>query len=422
MYMIGLINPSSKLKNYQGLSKLSAIMPPHWLAVRASYHRAQGREVKVVDCAIDDLNPESFADCRAIEIMPAGVEPSAFIHEQAGLESVITAVEPLGKPIEVITSLDFDPLQYPPAWDLFDLNEYYCHNWHGWGRPARNPYGTLATSISCPHKCGFCTISKYYKSKYKQQPMHVVEHDLQGLYTRGVRNIKMMDELFITTEKRIFEFCNMIIEGDFRDLNIYGYARIDGLLRLAHLNGWRKSFSDMKEAGINWICIGIESGNREIRKKYGKGDATNEEIIELVGIMQRAGINVLGNFMFGFPEDTEDTMQETTDLALMLNCEYSNLYCMVPYPGTAMEAYAKEQAWKLPGTYSGYAQYSYDFQPLPTHSLAAKEVLMHRDMSWTECHANYDYLKMMKLKFGLNVLNDIFDMTKHTLKRKLFDE
>lgn len=422
MDTIGLINPSSKQRNYQNLSSLSAVMPPHWLAVRATYHKAFGRDVKVVDCAVEEFDPGVFAHCRAIEIMPSGVHPHAFIHEQAGVESVMEQLEPLGKPIEVITKLTFDALQYPPDWTLFDLHHYTTHNWHAWGMPSRTPYGTLTTSISCPNNCKFCNIDNYYNSGYKRQPMEKVETDLLALYGRGVRNIKMMDELFVTTEQRMYEFCAMIQRNKFHDLNIWGYARLDGLLRLKNINGWMRTFSDMKTAGINWICIGIESGNRDIRKQYGKGDATNMEITKLIGCMQRAGLSILGNFMFGFPEDDATTMHETFNFAVELNCEYSNFYCMVPYPGTGMETYAKAQGWEFPPNYSAYSQYAYDFQPLPTHHVNASTVLKSRDMYWLQYHKSNHYLSAMETKFGSSIRTEIESMTEHTLKRKLFNE
>lgn len=395
MAKIGLISPSSKKRNYQGLAPLSAIMPPHWMAVRASYHRAQGNEVVVCDCAVEELNREKFADCRVIEIMPSGVHPHAFIHEQ---------------------------VQYPPAWDLFDLNRYYAHNWQTWGRRSRHPYGTLATSVSCPNSCAFCNIDNYYNSGYRRQSTERAKADLEVLYDLGVRNIKMMDELFVTSEKRMFDFCNLVVGRRFKNLNIWGYARLDGLLRLAHINNWRRCFSEMKKAGINWICIGIESGNQAIRQKMGKGKASNKEIVELIQIVKDADIAVLGNFMFGFPMDDMNTMKQTLDLAIELKCEYSNFYCMVPYPDTGIEVYAKKQGWKFPPSPSAYSQYAYDFQPLPTHNLTAAEVLEFRDRMWQEYHTNSSYLRMIEEKFGPEVREEIEDITKIELKRKLLEE
>ena len=412
MAKIGLVNPSSKRKNYQGLAPLSAVMPPHWLAVRASYLRSQGDTVIVHDCAISELKPERFATRDRIEIMPSGVHPHAFIHEQAGVESATELLSPLEIPIEVVMKLDFNPSPYSPAWDYFNLDDYYCHNWHGWGRESRNPYGTLATSVSCPYNCSFCNIREYYSCKYERRSKELIQSELDTLYMRGVRNIKMMDEIFLLNIRNTLEFLS--IAREYSDLNIWGYSRLDsvniGIIRR------------LKEAGINWICLGIESGNAGIRQKTGKGNLDNGYIKSIVKAFKDNGIAVLGNFMFGFPADDMDTMKQTMDLAVELNCEYSNFYCMVGYPSTGMEVYAKEQGWELPSSYSAYSQYAYDFQPLPTHNLTAAQVLAFRDKSWQEYHTNPDYLSMIERKFGESTRTEIENMTKITLKRKLFSD
>lgn len=417
MAVIGLINPSSKRKNYQGLAPLSAIMPPHWMAVRAAYLLKHGDGVIVCDCAVESLVPEDFEDCSRIEIMPSGVHPHAFIHEQEGILSAAQALEPLHKPVEVITRLDFDPTDYSPDWDYFDLDNYYAHNWHTWGRDDRKPYGTLAASISCPFGCSFCNINTYYNRGYARRAYGKIMTELRKLYSLGVTNIKMMDELFVSSERRILNFCSIVCQSKCRSLNIWGYGRLDTLNTISD-----STFNEMRRVGIRWICIGIESGNVGIRKQYGKGSLDNDQVFALVRRMQSAGISVLGNFMFGFPEDTDSTMEETFDLATRLNCEYTNFYCMVPYPHTGMETYARDHLWKLPESYSAYAQYSYDFQPLPTLRLSARDVLEFRDSAWHKYHTSDRYLYMIEHKFGPAVREEIEDMAKIELKRKLLEE
>ena len=63
----------------------------------------------------------------------------------------------------------------------------------------------------------------------------------------GIRNIKIIDELFALKEDRVVEICDLIIERGY-DLNMWAYARVNtvtpGML------------SKMKEAGINRAFIG----------------------------------------------------------------------------------------------------------------------------------------------------------------------
>ena len=59
-------------------------------------------------------------------------------------------------------------------------------------------------------------------------------------------------------------------------------------------------------------------------------------------------INVLGNYIFGFPEDTLDTMNETLDLAIELNCEHANFYACQALPGSPLYTQALKQNLEIP--------------------------------------------------------------------------
>ncbi len=396
---------------------MSAIEPPHWMAIRANYLRQRGHEVRVLDLALDDKEThlKLLMGCEKIEIWPTGVHPSAFIQEQEGINKLFNnTTKALFGDISVHKKLDFDPLNISPAWDLFDLKRYHSHNWQAWAGERRSPYGTLHTSVSCPYSCKFCAIKDYYGQKYRRRGVNEVISELKVLYDNGIRNIKIMDELFIINQNWLKKFCEEVISNDLKGLNIWGYGRIDTMWNLT-------IYPLMRKAGIKWICLGIESGNQQIRESMSKGTFTNKDIINVVKMLKDAEINVLGNYMFGFPDDNMKTMNETLDFAYELKCEYSNFYCVVPYPGTEIEQYAIKKRWKLPRTYSGYSQYSAEFQPLPTNHLSARDVLAFRDKAWIDYHSSDDYLTMIEDYFGPDVHNEIRNVLETTLSRKLLE-
>jgi coproporphyrinogen III oxidase-like Fe-S oxidoreductase len=135
-----------------------------------------------------------------------------------------------------------------------------------------------------------------------------------------------------------------------------------------------------------------------------------------------SGINVLGNYMFGLPEDNMNSMQETLDLAKELNCEFANFYCVMPYPGSKLYQETIEKKIKLPDSWIGYSQHSYECQPLPTQYLKAEEVLKFRDFAFNEYFTSHKYLNMIEEKFGLEARNHIKEMTKIKLKRKILGD
>jgi len=51
---------------------------------------------------------------------------------------------------------------------------------------------------------------------------------------------------------------------------------------------------------------------------------------------RKADLEVIGFFMFGTPSETEKTMNETIEFAKKLDCDYSKVTLVVPYPSTAL--------------------------------------------------------------------------------------
>ena len=172
---------------------------------------------------------------------------------------------------------------------------------------------------------------------------------------------------------------------------------------------------------MRWLALGIESGSKHVRDGAEKS-LKSEDIIAIVRAIQAADINVIGNYIFGLPDDTQETMRETLALAQELNCEFANFYSAMAYPGSPLYTLALNSGWQLPHTWSGFSQHSYDCQPLPTATLSAAEVLGFRDKAFDEYFTHPRYLAMVKERFGMETLAHIEQMTRHKLKRRLLEE
>ena len=72
----------------------------------------------------------------------------------------------------------------------------------------------------------------------------------------------------------------------------------------------------LKAAGFNWLAVGIEAGADRVRADVDKGFDAGRGLPRRRARSAAAGINVIGNYIFGLPEDDLDTMQATLDLAL----------------------------------------------------------------------------------------------------------
>ena len=145
-------------------------------------------------------------------------------------------------------------------------------------------------------------------------------------------------------------------------------------------------------------------------------------IRDVCSTVRASGMNVISNYIFGFPEDNFQTMEETLNLALELNTEMANMYPCQALPGSPMYRMAKRKGWKLPSSYGGYAFLSYDSEPLPTNHLTAAEVLKFRDEAWQKYFTDPSYLNLVGTRFGEKERENVEDMAKIRLRRKILGD
>ena len=335
---------------------------------------------------------------------------------------------PLLSPSGVMVPHDRMDIDLPGyAWDLIpSLDRYRSHIWHAhFNENERNPFAAIYTSIGCQFGCIFCVInninkssseSKTWAGQFRTMKYWSTEHMLsivEDLASRGVKTLRLSDEMFYLNKKYYEPFLQGIVDRGF-DLNMWTYTRIDTV---------NPKFLDLfKKAGVTWLAPGIESGDQEVRMEASKGSFKTVKVKDVVRTIEDAGIDVVANFIVGLPEDSMETMQATKDLAFELNTAHMNVYAVQALPGTELYWEAKEKGWGLPDTYEGYAFLSYECLPLPTKYVSAREVLAFRDRMWADYFTSEKYLSMIEKKFGLTQRRNVEKMAGISLRRKILEE
>jgi anaerobic magnesium-protoporphyrin IX monomethyl ester cyclase len=322
-------------------------------------------------------------------------------------------------PAPLVANLDHEMPSI--TWDLLPMTKYRAHNWHCFGDLQREPYAAIYTTLGCPYHCSFCCIQSPFKDGegvlgYKDSvnsyrfwsPKSVVAQIDTLVQRYGIRNLKIADEMFVLNPGHVRNICNLLIERNY-NLNIWAYARVDTV---------RDDMIDkLKQAGFNWLAFGIEAASEHVRDGVQKG-FEQEQVFTTLQKVRSAGINVIGNYIFGLPDDDMESMQATLDLALELNCEFGNFYSTMAYPGSPLYEVALASGWRLPETWSGYSQHSIDTLPLPTKHLTAGQVLAFRDRAFQIYFSSPSYLQMIRSKFGEETVQHIQQMMSHKLERK----
>jgi len=317
------------------------------------------------------------------------------------------------------------------AWDLLPYKEkpldlYRAHFWHAeFSHEKRTPFAAIYTSLGCSFGCDFCMINivnrvdsgdeinashsrgmRFWSSGW-------VAREMEKLAQLGVRTLRISDEMFFLNRKYYLPVLQTAIDQEY-GFNMWTYSRVDTVRRDA--------LDVFKRAGVNWLALGVEAGNQMVRQEVSKGSFKEVNIRDVCATIGDAGINIISNYIFGFPDDNLETMQQTLDLALELNTEMANMYPCQALPGSPIYHTAKRNGWSLPSSYEGYAFLSYESEPLPTKHLSPAEVLHFRDEAWRKYFSNSKYLELVEKKFGVPERRNVEDMASIRLKRKLLGD
>ena len=320
------------------------------------------------------------------------------------------------------------------AWDLLPyknkpLDLYRSHFWHaGYDHKKRSPFAAIYTSLGCTFKCEFCMINvlnrddndpigdaaNYAKMRFWSPEFIIKEFD--KLVGMGVQTLRISDEMFLLNKKYFVPLCKMLCDRGYgQKLNMWAYSRVDTARNPEHLKL-------IKDSGINWLALGIESGERNIRLQASKGKFEDIDIANVIKNIHDSDIEVIANYLFGLPGDNYESMQKTLDLSIELCTSAWNAYAVMALPGSALHRMAIEKEHKLPKNYEGYSFHSENTLPLHTEFLSPAEVLKFRDQAFHTYHSNKTFLKRVKNKYGKVAEKNIIKMSKIKLKRKIIGE
>ncbi len=336
----------------------------------------------------------------------------------------------LNPPEQIVDQENLENIYKSYAWDLLPydkqpLDLYRSHLWHAdFGNLPRTPFAAIYTSLGCTFKCSFCMINMINRNS-NEGPMTAsnfnkmrffsskwLEKEFDQLKSFGVKTLRISDEMFYLNRAHYKPILDLLTEKKY-DFNMWAYSRVDTV---------RPDFlSEFKKAGINWLCLGIEAGNDEVRSGAYKGKFVSDKVRNTVKLVRDSGIKVLANFIIGLPTDDEESVNTTYKMALDLEAEYSNFYPCMALPGTDLYLEAKKNGIELPDAYSGYAFLSYDCIPNPTVSLTSKDVLRLRDKVFNDYVADKNFKSQFKTNFGDIGFANLEKLTSIKLKRRLLE-
>ncbi|MCR4322396.1 MAG: B12-binding domain-containing radical SAM protein [Candidatus Brocadiaceae bacterium] len=194
-------------------------------------------------------------------------------------------------------------------------------------------FRNIFATRGCPYNCFFCGSRKIWNRSVRFRSPENVVREIKGLQKMGLRSAHFDDDTFGVNKKYINDLCNALI------------IHCPGLKWSSEIHVKlvdEQTISLMKTAGCFSILIGIESGNNEILKEMRK-NITIEEALSACEIIKKHGILLQAFFIVGFPQETEDTLNDTVAVMKKLNADDLIYSIFTPYPGTEAFEFCKER-------------------------------------------------------------------------------
>jgi anaerobic magnesium-protoporphyrin IX monomethyl ester cyclase len=213
--------------------------------------------------------------------------------------------------------LDLDAIE--PAWDLVPWREYTY-------RP--KPGSTLAvvsSSRGCKQHCSFCSQRLFWKESWRAVSAQRFVDQIEMLRTRyGVDTAMIADEIPSLDAGRWERILDLLIERGL-DTTLLLETRVDEILRDSRL------LPRYRRAGIEHIYVGVESVNQATLDLFKKETKVEEgkRAIELINAHDMISET---SFVMGMPRETQEDMENTTELAKFYNPDMAFFLAITPWP------------------------------------------------------------------------------------------
>lgn len=217
---------------------------------------------------------------------------------------------------------DLDTLPFP-RWDLIKVRRF--------GHTSRSRAGLtravpMFTSRSCPEHCTYCPhrITASFRARTDESVLDEME-ELSKLYKEP--HIIIRDPLFTLDRERCFRIADGIRARGIK-LTFECETRMDDLDEAL--------IRSMYAAGLRQISFGVESIDPMTLKRVARRFIPHEHMRNMVALCWELGIATTAFYVFGFLQDTEESIAATIRFACELDTTYANFKLLTPYPGTPL--------------------------------------------------------------------------------------
>ncbi|WP_323765591.1 tRNA (N6-isopentenyl adenosine(37)-C2)-methylthiotransferase MiaB [Marinovum sp.] len=182
-------------------------------------------------------------------------------------------------------------------------------------KAARGPTAFLTVQEGCDKFCAFCVVP-YTRGAEVSRPVAQVLAEARDLVARGVREITLLGQ-------NVNAYHGAGAGGDWSLAQLVrALAEIDGLARIRYTTSHPNDMGDDLIAAhgecdklMPYLHLPVQAGSDRILKRMNRAH-TAESYLKLIERLRevRPDLHLSGDFIVGFPEETEADFQATLDL------------------------------------------------------------------------------------------------------------
>jgi radical SAM superfamily enzyme YgiQ (UPF0313 family) len=221
-----------------------------------------------------------------------------------------------------------------PRFDLLRLDRYMD--------------ATLQFSRGCPFECEFCDIIVMFGRKPRTKPLELVGKELDRLRELGVRKVFFTDDNLIGNKAAAKELFRFLIAYQER----HGYRFRFGTEASINLAYDEELLGLFKQAGFEWVFIGIESPEEDNLRETGKKQNLARDLLDSVRRIYAEGIDVIAGFIIGFDHDTPETFERQYRFILDSGIQAAMVGLLTAIPKTPLHARLEREGRLVQGTTS----------------------------------------------------------------------